>query len=53
LQAEIAEGMWYLAPADYSDVFSDHPLELWRTVLRRQKGELAFFSTWVENPELN
>ena len=53
LQEEIAEGMWHLAAADYSDVFGDHPLELWRKVLRRQKGELAFFSTWVENPELN
>jgi putative transcriptional regulator len=53
LQAEIAEGMWHLITADYSDVFGDQPLELWRIVLRRQKGELAYFSTWVENPELN
>ena len=53
LQAEIAEGMWYLVGADYSDVFGDQPLELWRAVLRRQKGELAYFSTWVEHPELN
>ena len=44
-------GTW--SAADYSDVFGDQPLELWRTVLRRQKGELAYFSTWVENPELN
>jgi len=26
---------------------------LWRTVLRRQRSEIAFFSTWLENPELN
>ena len=45
--------MWHLAPVDYSDVFSGRPLELWRTVLRRQKTEIAFFSTWLENPELN
>jgi putative transcriptional regulator len=45
--------MWHLVGADYSDVFGDQPLELWRAVLRRQKGELAYFSTWVENPELN
>ena len=53
LQAEILEGMWHLVPADYGDVFGGQPLELWRTVLRRQQGEIAFFSTWVEDPELN
>ena len=53
MQSEIEEGMWHLAPVDYSDVFSGRPLELWRTVLRRQKTEIAFFSTWLENPELN
>jgi putative transcriptional regulator len=53
LQSEIAEGMWHLTPADYSDVFGRRPLQLWRTVLRRQKSEIAFFSTWLENPELN
>ena len=53
LQAEISEGMWHVMPADYDDVFGGQPLELWRTVLRRQGGEVAFFSTWMENPELN
>src|SRR5215217_5268927 len=53
LQAEIAEGMWHIVKADYSDVFGRRPLQLWRTVLRRQKSEIAFFSTWVETPELN
>jgi putative transcriptional regulator len=53
LQAEISEGMWHVIPADYDDVFGGQPLELWRTVLRRQRGEVAFFSTWMENPELN
>jgi putative transcriptional regulator len=53
LQAEISEGMWHLVPAAYGDVFGGQPLELWRTVLRRQQGEIAFFSTWLENPELN
>jgi putative transcriptional regulator len=53
LQSEIEEGMWHLAPADYDDVFGGRPLELWRTVLRRQKSEIAFFSTWLETPEIN
>lgn len=53
LPAEIAEGMWHVVGATYQDVFGDHPTELWRTVLRRQPGELAIFSTWQEDPELN
>jgi putative transcriptional regulator len=53
LQTELAEGMWHVIDAEYDDVFGAHPIELWRTVLRRQSGELAFFSTWVEDPELN
>src|SRR4029450_1540326 len=35
LQSEIAEGMWHLAPADYSDVFGRRPLQLWRPGVRR------------------
>ena len=53
LQAEIVEGMWHVVSAKYSDVFSSSPLTLWRTVLRRQHGELAYFSTWVEDPRSN
>ena len=49
----LAEGMWHVARAEYDDVFGDQPTELWRAVLRRQPGELAFFSTWLEDPELN
>jgi putative transcriptional regulator len=53
LQAEITEGMWHVVKAHYADVFAHSPQALWRTVLRRQPGELAFFSTWVEDPEAN
>ncbi len=53
LQAELAQGMWHVVDAEYDDVFGTQPVQLWRTVLRRQAGELAFFSTWVEDPELN
>lgn len=53
LQSEIAQGMWHVVPADYPDVFGRRPLDLWRQVLRRQKSEVALFSTWCENPELN
>ncbi len=53
LQSEIAEGMWHVTSAEYDDVFGRRPLELWRAVLRRQKSEVALFSTWLANPELN
>jgi putative transcriptional regulator len=53
LSEELDEGQWHVVSAEYDDVFGTRPLELWRTVLRRQTGELAFFSTWVEDPDLN
>jgi putative transcriptional regulator len=53
LQDEVARGMWHLAEASYDDVFGSRPLELWRGVLRRQRSEVAYFSTWLEDPELN
>ena len=53
LQAEIAEGMWHVFPADYTDIFGAEPLDLWRRVLRRQQSAVALFSTWVEDPDLN
>ncbi len=53
LQAEIAEGMWHVVSAEYADVFGRRPLDLWRSVLRRQRSHLALFSTWLEDPDLN
>jgi putative transcriptional regulator len=53
LQTELAQGMWHVISASYTDVFSTSPLDLWRTVLRRQTSELSFFATWTEDPDLN
>ncbi len=53
LTDELAEGMWHVVRADYDDVFGRRPTGLWRTVLRRQSTALAWFSTWVEDPDLN
>jgi putative transcriptional regulator len=53
LQGELAEGMWHVVPAEYADVFGRRPTGLWRRVLRRQPNQLAWFSTWVEDPEHN
>lgn len=53
LAGEIAQQMWHVVDARYDDVFGQHPTGLWRRVLRRQKSELAFFSTWAEDPDWN
>ena len=53
LAGEIEEGSWYVVPGEAPDVFRVDPAELWRDVLRRQPGELAWHSTRPLDPELN
>ena len=53
LAGEIAEGSWYVVPGDVGDVFRMDTTDLWREVLRRQPGELAWHSTRPFDPELN
>jgi putative transcriptional regulator len=50
---EIEEGSWYVVPAEAPDVFRGDPTDLWRDVLRRQPGELAWHSTRPLDPDLN
>lgn len=45
LDDELAEGAWMVLDAEPDDVFTSAPGELWRAVLRRQGGRLA----WVAN----
>ena len=42
---ELAEGAWMVLPAENDDVFVQEPDDLWRAVLRRQGGRIA----WVAN----
>jgi putative transcriptional regulator len=53
LDAEIDEGAWYVLPAEPGDVFAAQPDRLWRTVLRRQDGDLAFLATYPDDPGMN
>ncbi|MQY06756.1 YqgE/AlgH family protein [Actinomadura macrotermitis] len=53
LLAEIQDGAWYLVPAEAGDVFAADPDRLWQEVLRRQGGDLAFVSTYPDDPTLN
>jgi putative transcriptional regulator len=61
LEDELAEGAWYVVdarlggagPDDVGDPFTEEPEELWRAVLRRQGGDLAMVSTYLDDPSLN
>ena len=53
LEAEILEGSWYVVPSVPEDLFGADPEGLWRRVLRRQPGELAWVSTQPADPTLN
>jgi len=53
LEGEIAEGAWYVLEAEPRDPFSDHPERLWREVLRRQRGELAFVANYPDDVSMN
>jgi len=53
LEIEVADGAWYVVPADPADAFTDEPEHLWRTVLARQAGELSRVALVPEDPSLN
>ncbi|GAA2597445.1 YqgE/AlgH family protein [Actinomadura fulvescens] len=53
LRSEVEDGAWYLVPAEAGDVFAGDPDRLWQEVLRRQGGDLAFVSTFPDDPTLN
>jgi putative transcriptional regulator len=53
LEGEIEEGSWYVVPSLPPDAFRGDTHGLWRDVLRRQPGELAWHSTRPFDPELN
>ena len=53
LEREIEEGSWYVVDAEARDPFVDRPDGLWRAVLRRQSGDLAFVASFPEDPDLN
>lgn len=53
LEDEIAEGAWYVVPAQTHDAFLSDPDRLWVEVLRRQGGQLAMLATMPVEPDLN
>lgn len=53
LDAEIDLGAWMVFDSMPDDVFSDSPTELWRTVVRRQGGSLAWIADAPEDLSAN
>ena len=52
-EGEIAEGAWFVVPAEARDAFSDTPQGLWGDVLRRQGGDLALVASFPSDVSLN
>ena len=44
LEDEIEAGAWLVLDPDPGDLFTADPSDLWRQVLRRQPGRLAWFA---------
>ena len=53
LREEIREGSWFVVPSEPADLLGTDPGGLWRRVLRRQPGALAWVSTQPADPSLN
>lgn len=53
LEGEIARGDWFVVTSEASDVMRPDVEDLWREVLRRQPGELAWNATRPVDPEMN
>lgn len=53
LERELVDGAWYVVESEPGDVSAPDPERLWRSVLRRQRNELAMVATYPDDPSLN
>jgi len=53
LEEEIQEGSWLVVDADESDLVAAKPWDLWRAVLRRQRGNTAMLANYPDDPSMN
>ena len=53
LEGEIEAGAWLVLDPEPSDLFTEDPDELWRIVLRRQPGRLAWLADAPDDLEAN
>jgi putative transcriptional regulator len=53
LDGELDAGAWIVLAAEAGDVFHPHPDQLWRLVLRRQGGRLAWIADAPDDLSMN
>lgn len=53
LQQEVDAGDWFLVSSAPDDVFTTAPGDLWRRVLRRQRGRMSWFASYPDDPRSN
>jgi len=53
LEGEIEAGAWFVVDALEDDVLNPEPDSLWQRVLRRQRGNVAMFAAFPEDPTTN
>lgn len=53
LEGEIEAGAWLVVDAEPDDVFDSEPDDLWRSVLRRQGGRLAWLASAPDDLSAN
>lgn len=53
LEAEIAQGAWFVVEREDDDPFWGDTEGLWQHVLLRQRNSLSLVTTWTEHPEHN
>ena len=53
LEGEIEAGAWLVLDPEPTDLFTHEPDELWRTVLRRQPGRLAWLADAPDDLDAN
>jgi putative transcriptional regulator len=53
LEHELAAGAWTVADFRTDDAFGPDPATLWRTVLRRQGGHVAWMANYPDEPAVN
>ena len=53
LEGEIAAGGWFVVDSHADDPFASDPAKLWRAVLARQQGRLAWFANCPPDPTVN
>ena len=53
LEGELAADGWFVVEVDRADPWSDAPTEMWRSVLRRQRGQLRVFADFPMDPQAN